>query len=112
MARWSATGSGPDRAPNRWRSMPPGRPTPRTRSRWCWPRPVVLGPQSPCAAPAPWLELGGHTRAERCDVRAGLLFAARLFGWRFLGGGRECVGLTASPAANADCLDGLGGVVL
>jgi hypothetical protein len=33
-------------------------------------------------------------------------------GWRFLGGDRECVGLTASPAASAECLDGLGGVVL
>jgi deoxyribonuclease V len=80
VARWSATGSGPGRGPGRWRSMPPGRPTPRMRSRWCWPRPVVLGPQSPCAAPAPWPEPGGHTRAERCDARAGLLFAARLLG--------------------------------
>jgi deoxyinosine 3'endonuclease (endonuclease V) len=53
MARWSAPGSGPGRGPGRWWSMPPGRPTPRTRSRWPWPRPDVLGPQSPCAAPAP-----------------------------------------------------------
>jgi hypothetical protein len=75
--------------------MPPGRPTLRTRSRWCWPGPVALGPQSPCAAPAPWLEPGGHTRAERCDACAGLLFAPD-YGWR-LGGGRECVGLTAPP---------------
>jgi deoxyribonuclease V len=35
--------------------------------------------QSPCAAPAPWLEPDGHTHAERCDARAGLLFAARLW---------------------------------
>jgi hypothetical protein len=61
----------------RWPSMPPGRPTPRTRSRWCWPRPAVLGPQSPGAAPAPWLEPGGHTPAERGDTRADQPFAAR-----------------------------------
>jgi hypothetical protein len=73
VARWSATGSGPGRAPGRWPSMPPGRPTPRTRSRWCWPRPVVLGPQSPCAAPAPWLEPGGHTATERANHRRRVL---------------------------------------
>jgi deoxyribonuclease V len=33
----------------------------------------------PCAAPAPWLEPGGHTRAEGCDTCAGLLFAVRLW---------------------------------
>jgi len=69
---------GPGRGPSRWPCMPLGRPTPRPRSRSCWPRPVVHEPQSPCAAPAPWPERGGHTRAERCDTRAGRLFAARL----------------------------------
>jgi deoxyribonuclease V len=47
---WVRTRAGP----SRWPSMPPGRPTPRPRSRWSWPRPAVPGPQSPCAAPAPW----------------------------------------------------------
>ena len=56
VARWSATGCGPGRGPGRWPCMPPGRPTPRPRSRSCWPRPVGPAPQSPYAAPAPWLE--------------------------------------------------------
>jgi deoxyinosine 3'endonuclease (endonuclease V) len=34
---------------------------------------------APCAAPAPWLEPGGHTRAERGDTRADQPFAARLW---------------------------------
>jgi Endonuclease V len=62
---WWAAGSGPGRGPSRLPSTPPGRPTPRLRSRSCWPRPVVPAPQSPCAAPAPWPEPGGHTAAER-----------------------------------------------
>jgi hypothetical protein len=40
-------------------------------------------PARPCAAPAPWLEPGGHTRAERGDTRADQPFAARL--WVALG---------------------------
>jgi hypothetical protein len=53
------------RGPSRWPCTPPGRPTPSMRSGWCWPRPVVLGPQSPCAAPARWPEPGGRATAER-----------------------------------------------
>jgi deoxyinosine 3'endonuclease (endonuclease V) len=62
---WVRTGRGP----GRWPSMPPGRPTPRTRSRWSWPRPVVLGPQSPCAGPAPWPEPAelAHQPSEVCS---------------------------------------------
>jgi hypothetical protein len=68
MAGWrggGAAGSGPGPAPGRWRSTPPGRPTPRPRSRSCWPRPVVPARQSPCAAPAPSPEPGGHTAPDR-----------------------------------------------
>jgi endonuclease V len=67
-ARWWAAGGGPGRGPSRWRSIPPGRPTPRRRSRWCWPRPAVPGAQSPCAAPAHSPEPGGRAAAERSDA--------------------------------------------
>jgi deoxyribonuclease V len=35
VARWWAAGSGPGPAPGRWRSTPPGRPTPLMRSKSC-----------------------------------------------------------------------------
>src|SRR5829696_7375087 len=76
-ARWWAAGRGPGRGPSRWPSMPPGRPTLRMRSRSCWPRPVVLGPQSPCAAHARWPEPAGHVAAERA-------YAPRHATWGFL----------------------------
>ena len=52
---WIRTRAGP----SRWPCTPPGRPTSRPRSRWCWPRPVVLAPRSRCAGPARWPEPGG-----------------------------------------------------
>jgi deoxyribonuclease V len=51
--------------PGRWPRMPPGRPTLRMRSRWCWLRPVVLELQSRCAAPARWPAQLGPAPSER-----------------------------------------------
>lgn len=95
--------------PSWWPSMPHGRPMPRRRSRWCWPRPVALGPYTPAPRPhtspnsADTHALNAATRGPACCSRPD-------YGWRFLGGGRECVGFagyrarrTPRSPAMADC---------